>query len=136
MATLNSSLVRLCIFTSGAGLKPKRSVKYRMNVLKCKTARVFGQKFSGGSQDYKALSPEMKMLFKNIVNTHLDEYAKLLKVPTLIVWGKNDKETPLYMAKRFNRLIKKSKLIILNDCGHFAFCERKLEQLEWFRNSK
>ena len=127
VGVLNSSLVHSCIFTSGAGLKPKRSINYRLKVLRYKTARFLKLNAKGGSRDYQALSPEMKKLFKNIVNTHLDEYAKNIKSPTLIVWGKEDHETPLYMAKRFKKLIKNSKLIILNNGGHFAFLEYKLE---------
>lgn len=76
----------------------------------------------GGSSDYKALSPEMKETFKSIVNTFLEPYAKKMTVKTLIVWGNEDKETPLYMAKRLNRLIKNSRLLLL-DGGHFSFLD-------------
>ena len=69
----------------------------------------------------------MKETFKNIVNTHLEAYAKKIKAKTLIVWGLQDNETPIYMARRLNKLIAGSELKILNDGGHFSFLDCKLE---------
>jgi pimeloyl-ACP methyl ester carboxylesterase len=40
------------------------------------------------------------------------------------VFGKEDRTTPLYMAKKLNQKIKNSKLIIIEDAGHFAFAEK------------
>lgn len=127
LSILNSSLVQKCIFVDSAGLKPKRNLKYKTKVLRYKIAKKFHKKVCGGSRDYLALSPDMKDLFKNIVNTHLDGFAKKIKKSSLIVWGEKDGETPLYMAKRLNKFIVGSKLVILKDCGHFAFLEKKLE---------
>ena len=79
-----------------------------------------------GSADYRALSPEMRGLFNNIVNTHLDEFSKQIKAPTLIVWGEKDTETSPYMARRLSKLIKGAKLEFLGG-GHFAFLESQLE---------
>ena len=63
----------------------------------------------------------MKQTFVKIVNCHQDNLAKKISIPTLLIFGENDKETPVYMAKRFNRLIKNSKLHILKNTGHFCF---------------
>ena len=45
-----------------------------------------------------------------------------IDTPTLILWGKNDKETPLYMANKLEKKIKDSKLILLEG-GHYAYVE-------------
>ena len=65
----------------------------------------------------------MKKTFINIVNTYLEEFANKINVPTIIFWGKQDKETPLYMAKRFNKLIKNSELVICKNAGHFSYID-------------
>ena len=43
---------------------------------------------------------------------------------TLLIYGSLDKETPLYMAKRFNKNIKNSSLFIIKGAGHFCFVEK------------
>ena len=36
-------------------------------------------------------------------------------------WGKNDKETPLWMGKKMHELISQSSLIVFKDGDHFAY---------------
>ena len=113
------------ILTGAAGLRPKRSFSYykkrigyllkRRFVSKEKLEKYF-------SEDYKKLSPVMKESFKKIVNEYLDGYLSGVNNPTLLLWGKEDRETPLYMAKRIVKGIKNSELITLNG-GHFCFID-------------
>jgi haloalkane dehalogenase len=42
-------------------------------------------------------------------------------VPTLILWGPNDPVVPVAAARRFNREISNSKLVILEDASHFLY---------------
>ena len=126
LACLHSSLVQKCIFANSAGLKPRRGIKYHTKIWRYKITKKLGRNCNGGSRDYQALSPEMKGLFKNIVNTNLDEFARKIRQKTLIFWGENDRETPLYMAKRLGRYIKNSRLVKVKG-GHFAFIEEKLQ---------
>ena len=50
-----------------------------------------------------------------------------LGVPTLIVWGADDPFSPLAAARRFESEIPGSKLILLEDTGHFIWDERPQE---------
>ena len=114
------------VLTGAAGLKPRRSLKYYFKRTAFKVLSVFFQKDRLKrfySSDYNALSPVMQESFKLIVNEHLDEEYKKIKNKTLIIFGKKDKETPLYMAKRMRKYVKGSKLIVLNKEGHFCFSE-------------
>lgn len=109
------------IITDGAGLKPRRGIKYYFRILLYKLKKRLNLNTSGsGSADYKALSGNMKKTFVNIVNRYTEEECRKISCPTLIVWGKEDKDTPFYMAKRFNRLIADSALIEFED-GHFCY---------------
>lgn len=47
--------------------------------------------------------------------------------PTLIIWGRNDRVLPFKQGLRAHELIKKSKLVIFNHCGHVPQLERPKE---------
>ena len=76
-----------------------------------------------GSSDYRNLDGVMRETFVKVVNEHLDKLFPLVTRPTLLVWGERDRDTPLYMAKRMNRKIDDSALVVMKDCGHFAFLD-------------
>lgn len=65
----------------------------------------------------------MKKTFVNIISEDLSPLLKSITCPTLIIFGKDDKETPLYMAKKINKKIKDSALVVFENCGHFAYLE-------------
>lgn len=48
----------------------------------------------------------------------LQQEASKLKVPTTIIWGANDKLTPISQGKKLHQLIVNSKFISLKDEGH------------------
>jgi pimeloyl-ACP methyl ester carboxylesterase len=52
--------------------------------------------------------------------------ADLLRitVPTLLVWGKDDRITPPDVAERFHALIPDSELVFITNCGHAPMLER------------
>lgn len=124
VCAVRPTLVHSCILANSAGMKPKRNLKYYMQICKYKLLKKLKKDTSNfGSNDYKSLSPEMKKTFSNVVNTHLEDYAKKITTKTLIIWGQKDKETPLYMAKRLKKLIKGSLLKIIPNAGHFSFLD-------------
>ena len=114
------------IFTGAAGLKPKRGVKYLLRRASFLFLKLFIKreklKFLY-SEDYRNLSEVKKQSFKKIVGEHLDGYYKKLNNDCLIVFGSRDKQTPLSYAKRMKKLIKNSRLVVLNGLGHFCFSE-------------
>ena len=118
------------VLTGCAGLKPRRSIKYRFKVFVYKILKRFVKKEKLKrffSSDYNALSPVMKKSFNLIVNEHLDYTLPKIKNQTLIIFGSNDKDTPLYMAKKLNHGIKGSRLVIYKNAGHFAFIDKPLK---------
>ncbi len=89
---------------------------------------------SVGSADYKNASPMMREILKKVIGQDLTDYASKIRVPTLLIWGENDADTPVEMGKAFNRLIPASELIILNGCGHYAFLDNEREFLALTNN--
>ena len=131
MASLTPKLVNKLILLDSAGMKPKRSLKYHFSVLKYKIFKLLNiLQENAGSSDYRALDPECRSTFVSVVNTFLEEYCYQIKAPTLIIFGKQDEVTPLYMAKRLNRLIKNSTLKIVDHAGHFCFEDRPIKIVE------
>lgn len=50
-----------------------------------------------------------------------------IKVPTLLVWGKQDTITPPFVAEEFDKLLPNSTLEWVDKCGHAAMMERPNE---------
>lgn len=129
-----SFYIQKMVLTSGAGLRNKFSFKVFFNIKKYKFIKflvkhkMLNNKVLDkyGSEDYKLLSDNMKKVFINVVNQNLIEYIKNVKSETLLYWGNNDSQTPLYMAKRFKKYIENSNLIIVNG-SHFAYLENYFE---------
>ncbi len=115
------------VLTGAAGLKPKPSFKKTIKKTLFNLLKKFVDKkrLEGFySKDYLALSPTMRESFIKIVNEYLDDYLPYIKNSTLIINGREDRETPLYMAKRLNREIRNSQLKIIENAGHFAFIDK------------
>ncbi len=127
LAALRPPLVTSLTLVDAAGLKPKRKLSYYFKVFRYKLSKKFGRKNqNAGSEDYRNMPDNLKAVFVEVVNAHLDEYCLLVAAPTLIIFGKEDNATPIYMAKRFHSLIKGSQLVILEDAGHFSFLDSPL----------
>ena len=134
------------ILVDSAGIKPKFSFKKSWAVLKYKLTKALVKhglanqsvlnKF--GSHDYKSASPEMRKVFLSAVNYNQIKLLSMISAPTLIVWGKNDKETPMYMAKKLHKRIENSELVVLNG-GHFIFLDgpyKFYKTIEYFIKTK
>jgi pimeloyl-ACP methyl ester carboxylesterase len=52
--------------------------------------------------------------------THLGE----LKMPVLILWGREDKVIPVHAAQVFKAALPQAQLVIYDDCGHLPMEER------------
>jgi pimeloyl-ACP methyl ester carboxylesterase len=47
-----------------------------------------------------------------------------LKVPTLLIWGKQDQITPPHVAEEFHEALPDSELVWIDKCGHAPMMER------------
>lgn len=129
-ASQNSKIFDKMVLTGCAGLKPKTTLKKRVKKTIFSVLKRFFDKDKLSrfySSDYLALDDVMKKSFIKIVNEHLDGCLNKITNPTLLVFGKDDKQTPLYMAKRLNAGIKDSRLIVLDNAGHFCFLDKPIK---------
>ncbi|MBR5560969.1 MAG: alpha/beta hydrolase [Clostridia bacterium] len=148
LASTYPELVGRMILTGAAGIRKPASGKatakqklYKglrgaMNVLD--KAKVFGdlpekgrealiQKF--GSPDYRALTPEMRKTFNQVITLDLTDRLEKVQASTLLYWGSQDTETPLWMGRLMEEKIPDSALIVEEGCGHFAYLEQNAKFL-------
>ncbi len=135
--------VKRMIITGGAGLKKpqtedqkRRAQQYQ--TLKRGAALLKGMKIFGslpdrladslrkryGSKDYNALDEEMRKTFVKIISLDLKPFLPLISVPTLLVWGDQDTETPLWMGQTMAGEIPDAGLAVLEGGSHYAYLEQ------------
>ena len=122
----HTDLVEKLALISAAGLRPRFRLRRRLKEIrfqKLKNRLGEAELAAFGSPDYRLLSPVEKRSFSLVVQEDLSPLLSRVHCPTLVLFGEKDKETPLYMAKRFYKGISDSVLEILDGQGHFAFTE-------------
>lgn len=120
------------VFCASAGLPYKNTLRRRLKKARYRLARLLAnlglikkeslKKYF--SLDYRILPENMRNTFKNIVSEDLTQTISQICSPSLIIWGDKDRQTPYYMAKRWQELVKGSTLVTLAGCGHYCFLDR------------
>ncbi len=70
---------------------------------------------------------KLSKIFSKVVMEDLSPFFSKIKKQVLIIWGEDDKITPLDDGKLMNKIITKSKLVILKRAGHFCFIDQPEE---------
>ncbi len=60
---------------------------------------------------------------KSAVRHNLSDKLHQIKIPTLLIWGKQDNVTPPFVGEKFHELIIGSKLVWVDQCGHAPMME-------------
>ena len=121
------------ILTGAAGIKHKLSAKQKAFFILAKTGKKifslplinnlkkYAQKFLykvAREKDYYQASPRMKEIMKNVLDEDLTGYLNKIKKTTLLIWGREDKTTPLTDGKIMNEKIENSKLVVVDNANH------------------
>lgn len=131
------------VFVDSAGIKPKISIKKKLKIIMFKCGKLllkittsrdkydeklnkFRNKFA--SSDYSNIKSDIvRQTFSKVINLDLTNNLKKIERPSLLIWGENDTDTPLYMAKIMEKNIKDSGLVVLKDAGHFSYIDKSYE---------
>jgi pimeloyl-ACP methyl ester carboxylesterase len=139
LATEHPERVARMVFTGGAGIKPKRKPAYYGKVSVAKAGRVVGA--VGGeagrklqqrmrervaSRDWLDASEAMRGTFRLVVGEDLAPRLAQITAPTLLLWGRDDEDTPLWMGERMEAEIPNAGLVVLEG-GHYVYAERAAE---------
>lgn len=80
-----------------------------------------------GSADYRAAQGIMRETFVKVVNEDLLPYAARIKVPTLLFWGDQDADTPLWQGQLLEKTIPDAGLVIHQGAGHYSYLEKSAD---------
>lgn len=139
LANKYPKLIKRMVLIDSAGLIPKRTLKYYYKVYtfkilkkiynksffwidKEKRMKKFYEKF--GSTDYREAQGIMRNIMVKVINQDLKPLLKDIKASTLLIWGRDDTATPIYMAEIMKEEIKDSGLVILDNAGHFSYVDQ------------
>lgn len=61
---------------------------------------------------------------KSAIRHNLEDRLDGIKCPTLLIWGREDIVTPLFVGQKFEELIPDAVLRIVEKCGHAPMMER------------
>lgn len=132
------------IFVDTAGIKPRRSLSYYLKVYSYKLAKktvkfllpeakatkvINNMRSKKGSTDYNNASDNMKGTFVKVVNEDLKNCLPNIKVPTLLIWGEKDLDTPLRDAKIIEKMVPDAGLVVFKGAGHYSYLENLREFL-------
>lgn len=139
LANKYPELVKKMILIDSAGLIPKRKLRYYVKVYTFKALKKlysitffwmdtvekmerFYKKF--GSADYKDADRIMRKILVKLVNEDIRPLLKDIKASTLLIWGRDDNATPVYMGEIMEKEIKDSGLVVLENAGHYSYLDQ------------
>ncbi len=75
------------------------------------------------SADYAAAGPLRPTLVR-LVNADLRPHLPHIAVPTLLVWGAEDADTPVADGALMEELIPDAGLVVLEGAGHYSYLDQ------------
>jgi pimeloyl-ACP methyl ester carboxylesterase len=136
LATDERERVERLLLVDAAGIRPKRTWRYRRRVAVAKLGRVVaavggppGKRLQErmrarvASRDYLEASETMRGTFRAVIAEDLTDRLPRISAPTLLVWGDRDEDTPLWMAHRMEELIPDAGLVVLEGAGHYSYAD-------------
>lgn len=127
--------VSQAILLAPSSIKPKRSIKTKIKIKLYKILKKrYGLKLKikYGSNDYRNAKGVLREIFVEAVNTFYNEELKAIHSSVLIIWGKKDEETPVWMGEKMNRLIPNCTFEVI-DSGHFSYLEKKYQCMKYIQ---
>jgi pimeloyl-ACP methyl ester carboxylesterase len=136
MAATEPERARRLVLVDSAGIRPKRTLSYYRRVAMAKVGK-YAARYLGkpgerlrtrivgrvASTDYAAAG-EMRPTLVRLVNSDLREYLPRISVPTLLVWGADDTDTPVADGRLMELLIPDAGLVVLEGAGHYSYIDQ------------
>lgn len=123
------------ILVDSAGIKPRRTAKYYGQIGIAKFGRLlrrcgkYGARLANtmsqrvGSKDYQNAG-DMRATLVKVVNQDLRPLLPRIEASTLLIWGEDDKDTPVAFGKIMEKEIPDAGLVVLKQAGHFSYLDR------------
>ncbi len=125
--------IKKLVLCNASGIEPKNLIKKYTFIAIAKFGKIlfliwplclfknFARKFLyklAREQDYFLTKGTMHQTFKRIITEDLSKDLEKITVPTLILWGEKDKQTPPPFGKTMHQLIKNSQFIVIPKATH------------------
>lgn len=136
MAATEPARVAKLVLVDAAGIRPKRTFRWYRRVAMAKVGKHAARHLGApgermrdvlvsraASTDYAAAG-ELRPTLVKLVNADLRAYMPDIAAPTLLVWGAEDAETPVAMAREMERLIPDAGLVVLEGAGHYSYLDQ------------
>lgn len=121
LAARHGALVDGVVLICSAGVKPRRGARYFLRKARHKLLRLVGRDTAScGSPDYRNSSGALRKTMVAAVNFFQESQIEQILAPVLVVYGKSDRETPPYIARRICRRLRDGALVAV-DGGHFCY---------------
>lgn len=128
----NDQIAKELIIISGAIIRNK-SVKTRMMYIAAKIFRFlfpfinkrWRRRLAGRaySMDY-VQAGELEDIYKKLINEDKQESFTKLTLPIILIWGKDDQDTPYSQAERLKNLQPAAILETIYQAGHYCFLDQ------------
>ncbi len=121
------------VFIDSAGIVAKKTLKKRIKQTCFKIGKLLLRPFpralnkyrnSRGSEDYKNASPLMKQTLVKLINEDFKPLMPRIKQPALLIWGTQDRDTPIEYGRIMERLIPDAGLVEVSGAGHYSYLEQ------------
>lgn len=97
---------------------------YRQQIRKRLYTSIGSDYFAAGS---------MRDIFLKVVGEDLLHYAKQIRVPALLVWGSEDRSTPVANGEKIHRAINGSQLKVIEGASHFVHQEHPQQIAQYIK---
>lgn len=85
------------------------------------TAELIDEVFEIVNDRYKGI--RIVATAKSAIRHNVGDRLHLIKVPVLLIWGKEDIVTPAFVGEKFQEMLPNAKLFFLEKCGHAPMME-------------
>jgi pimeloyl-ACP methyl ester carboxylesterase len=69
----------------------------------------------------------MLRMAKSTQRNYVADLLPHIAIPTLLIWGKEDRITPLHVAYEFETMLRQAQLIVFDQCGHVPMMEKSAD---------
>ncbi len=76
-----------------------------------------------GSSDFQQASAVMRQTLVKVVEQDLLGHAARVAIPTVLLWGDQDQETPLWMGRKLESAMLDAALVVYEGAGHYAYLD-------------
>lgn len=116
-------LDRLILYGAPCLYRPSSKVQRKIKLAKLLKKLRIKKRFNKNAELAAADENGMGQIFRKVVTYDQTEILGKIKTYVLLIWGENDPDVPLRIAKEMSELIPQNELVILDNLGHNAHLE-------------